>query len=208
MMQILRNRNIANTDWNIADTFLYPVLFFGSTSFFIHKLGAAQFGIWMLINTIVVSMKLFNLGVGSTVFRNIAFYQAQRNDDGCKQVMNNAFSITFLLFCISLLVSLSLAVWSKNFGFLNISQADRNLFSKGIIAGGIIVGFKFLELVFTNYFKALEQFNKAMIISSGNKLAALLINIGLLLFVRINVVQLLFVSAAINAVFFVVAALL
>ncbi|MFA6058773.1 MAG: oligosaccharide flippase family protein [Taibaiella sp.] len=208
MIKLFRNRNIANTFWNISDTFLYPILFFGSTSFFIQKLGAAQFGIWMLINTIVVSMQLFNFGVGSSVFRNIAYHTAQRNRPGKMQVMSNSISITFLLFVISVLFSVIAAYLVYNHDLLHVEPAFRALCMKGILLAGLIVGFKFFEQIFTAYFKAVEKFNKAMIISSGNKLTALLLNIFMLFFFQLNIVSLLLTITIISTLFFAISLLL
>lgn len=201
----MRNRNIANTFWNISDTFLYPVIFFGSTSFFIHKLGTAQFGIWMLINTIVVSMQLFNFGVGSSVFRNIAYHTAQHNEDGKRQVMSNAISVTAVLFGISLVLAAVGSYLVYRHDLLHVEPAFRALCAKGIILAGFIVGFKFFEQVFSSYFKSVEKFNKAMVISSGNKLTALLLNIFLLAFFQLNILHLLLVIVLVNVVYLTLA---
>ncbi len=199
-MQLFRNRNIANTFWNISDTFLYPVFFFGSTAFFIHKLGTAQFGIWMLINTIVVSMQVFNFGIGSSIFRNVAFHEAQHNTQGKRDVMNNGISLTIVLFGISLLLAGAGAYLVYSHDLLHVAAGFRILCCQGILLAGFIVGFKFFEQAFTSYFKAREQFNKAMLISSGNKLVALLLNISLLALFPLTVVHLLTVIILVNIV--------
>lgn len=205
MIQLFRNRNIANTFWNISDTFLYPVLFFGSTSFFIRGLGTVQFGIWMLINTIVVSMQLFNFGIGSSVFRNVALYEAQHNAKGKQDVVGNALSLSLVMFGLSLIAAAALAFLVYNYGLLHVAPAYKLVCSKGILLAGAIVGFKFLELVFTSYFKALQQFNKAMLIASGNKMIALILNIVLLAFLQLQILYLLLVIIVVNIAFALVA---
>lgn len=197
-MQLFRNRNIANTFWNISDTFLYPVLFFGSTSFFIHKLGTVQFGIWMLINTIVVSMQVFNFGIGSSVFRNVAFYEARHDTRGKQEVVANSISITVVLSVLSLLLSATGAYLVYYHDLLHVAPESRLVCCQGIVLAGFIVGFKFFEQVFTAYFKAREQFNKAMLISGGNKLVALLVNILLVSLLALTVVHLLLVIILVN----------
>lgn len=200
-MKLFRNRNILNTLWNISDTFLYPVLFFSSTSFFIHKLGTEQFGIWMLINTVVVTMQLFNLGIGSSVFRNIAYYAAQGNQAAKNGVMNNAVSITIVLFAIGLGLA-TVAGWLVYSGnLLHVEDSYRVICSQGILLAGLIVGLRFFEQAITAYFKAIEQFNKAMIISSGNKMLALLLNIILISLLPLNILHLLLVIICVNTLF-------
>jgi O-antigen/teichoic acid export membrane protein len=197
-MQLFRNRNIANTFWNISDTFLYPALFFGSTAFFIHKLGTVQFGIWMLINTIVVSMQVFNFGIGSSVFRNVTYQEAQYNTEGKRQVIANGLSLTIVLAGISLVLAGIGAYLVYNHNLLHVEAGFRTLCCQGILLAGFIVGFKFFEQVFTSYFKAREQFNKAMLISSGNRLTALLLNIVLLVCFPLQIVHLLLVIILVN----------
>jgi len=201
-MKFFRNRNILNTLWNISDTFLYPVLFFGSTSFFIRKLGTEQFGIWMLINTVVVTMQLFNLGIGSSVFRNIAYYTAQGNGTAKNVVMNNAISITTVLFGLSICLAGigGWLVYSHN--LLHVDASFRTICAQGILLAGIIVGLRFFEQAITAYFKAMERFSKAMVISSGNKTLALLLNIILISFLPLNILHLLAIIIVINILFF------
>lgn len=205
MIQLFRNRNIANTLWNISDIFLYPVLFFGSTSFFIHKLGPDAFGVWMLINTIVVSMQLFNFGVGSSVFRNTALYEAQHNVKARDEMVSNALSLTLVLSGISMLLAVVVAYLVYSHGLLRVASGFRSMCAKGIILAGFIVSYKFCEQVFTSYFKAKEQFSKSMLIATGNKLAALLLNIALLAFLPLNIVHLLLVTIAVNLLFLLLA---
>lgn len=208
MRPILRNRNIKNSIWNLFDIFGYPLLFFCSASFFIRHLGAAQFGIWMLINTIVISMQMLNFGIGSSVFKSIAFHAGLQNEERKKEVVNSALSITVFLFglCIGVAALLAYLVYFHN--FLHVAPAFRLTCAKGMLLSGVIVGFKFLEQVFTNYFKALEQFDRAAMLSSGNKLSALLINMLFLAVSGGDILQILTIIIVLNLVFFFVSAIL
>jgi len=197
----LINKNISNSIWNIADIFLYPILFFGSTSFFIHKLGTAQYGIWMLINTIVISMQAFNFGIGGSVFKSVALYTGTNNRQGKLDAVNNSISITMLLFGICVVTACVVAYLVQFHGLLNVEAAFRSVSSKGIMLAGFIVGFKFLEQIFTNYFKALEQFQVAAFIASGNKISALVLNILLAYFLNTDVLHLLMTIIAVNICF-------
>jgi O-antigen/teichoic acid export membrane protein len=201
LTRLLRNKNIANSIWNIADIFLYPILFFGSTSFFIHKLGTEQYGIWMLINTIVISMQVFNFGIGSNVFKSVALHTGQYNRKGKLDAVNNSLSITLLLFGVCIIIAAIASYLVRYHNMLNVDVSFKALSAKGIIMAGFIVGFKFFEQVFTNYFKALEQFQKAAFIASGNKITALVLNILLLHFLHLNVLHLLATIITVNLAF-------
>ncbi|GAA3932194.1 hypothetical protein GO495_16275 [Chitinophaga oryziterrae] len=198
---MFRNKNIINSFWNIADIFLYPVLFFVSTSFFIKHLGQAQFGIWMLVNTIVVSMQLFNLGIGSMVLKNIALYTGRRDEEGKTGTMNNAISITVVLFAFCILLSLTGYFLVSHYHLFEIAANYKQLCAQSCGLAGCIVGIKFFEQIFTNYFKALEQYKIAALLGSGNRLGGLLLNALLLALFPLNITQLLLVIIIVNGLF-------
>ncbi|SEW44838.1 Membrane protein involved in the export of O-antigen and teichoic acid [Chitinophaga sp. YR573] len=198
---MFRNKNIINSFWNIADIFLYPLLFFISTSFFIKHLGKEQFGIWMLVNTIVVSMQLFNLGIGSMVLKNIALYIGKRDEEGKTGIMNNAISITIVLFAFCILLSLIGSFLVSHYHLFEIAADYRQLCAKSCALAGCIVGIKFFEQIFTNYFKALEQYKIAALLGSGNRLGGLLLNVLLLALFPFNITQLLLVIIIVNGLF-------
>lgn len=202
---MFRNKNITNSIWNIADIFLYPLLFFTSTSFFIRHLGQAQFGIWMLINTIVVSMQLFNFGIGSTVLKNIALYTGKKDNTAKTGIINNAISITLLLFVFSLLLSTIGYYLVSTHHLFDIAAADRQLCARSCALAGLIVGFKFFEQIFTNYFKALEQYKIAALLGSGNRLGGLLLNILFVYFFKMDITGLLTIIIFVNGAFILLA---
>jgi O-antigen/teichoic acid export membrane protein len=158
----------------------------------------------MLINTIVISMQMLNFGIGGSVFKSIAFHTGLRNEQAKNELINSALSITILLFGLCIVVATLLAYLVYFHNLLHVTPAFRLICARGILLSGIIVGFKFMEQVFTNYFKGLEQFNKAVALSSGNKLSALLINMIILAIFGGDIIQLLTVIIILNLVFFFV----
>ncbi|HEY0274391.1 MAG TPA: hypothetical protein VGC22_14455, partial [Chitinophaga sp.] len=198
---MFRNKNILNSCWNIADIFLYPLLFFTSTTFFIRHLGQEQFGIWMLINTIIVSMQVFNFGIGGMVLKNVALYAGKGQEAGKIRVMNNALSITTVLFVFCVLLSLLGYFLVAHRYLFDITAPYRQVCARSCALAGWIVGIKFFEQVFTNYFKALEQYRVAALLGSGNRLCGLLLNMALLQAARLNITQLLLVIIAVNGLF-------
>lgn len=196
-----RNKNINNTLCNLADIFLYPLLFFVSTSFFIRHLGQSQFGIWMLINTIVVSLQLFNFGIGSTVLKNIALYAAQKKHREQIRVVNNALSMTILLFTFCCVIGFTGFCFVAYRNLFHITTNLRLLCAKCFILAGFIVGIKFFEQIFTNYFKALEKYNIAAMLGSGNRLCTLTLNLFLLYFLSINIIWILVIMIIVNIIF-------
>lgn len=200
MRRYLTNPNIKNSLWNLTDIFLYPALFFLTVSLFIERLGATGFGIWMLVNTIIVCMQVFSFGIGPGVLKNISYYIGRKEKEQINAVMNNAISLTLLLFLFSILCTLVLAIAVYHGYLLNVNEAGRALSAQCIFLSGGIIGFRFIEQVFTNYYKAREQFRAATLISTGNRLLPLLINILLLCYTEAAIQHLLITIIGINMV--------
>ena len=161
------------------DTFLYPVLFFASAPWFIDKLGENEFGIWVLVNSIIIMMQLFNLGLGAATFKNVAMHAGIKNYENVIKTINTNFSLSVILHILCILTGAVIGIGIKYFSLFNIEASYTHLAATGAIFGGFIVGLKFYEQVVAYTFKALERFDIAAWINSGIKLITLFSNVVL-----------------------------
>lgn len=197
MKDFFRSRNIKNSIWNLVDIFLYPFLFLATTPYFIDKLGEKQFGVWMLVNSIMISMQAFNLGLGTAVFKHVAAHLGKKNYNEIKHTFNTNFSLSFIIHLVCISAGVFLGIGVKYFGFFKIEPAYINLVSLGAVLGGTIVGFKFYEQLVSYTFKAFERFDIATWISSGTKLSMLTVNI-LLVYLGYGLISLFISSISIS----------
>ncbi len=177
MKDVLFSKNIKNSAWYLLDTFLYPVLFFVSSPWFISKLGEKEFGIWLLVNSIIITMQLFNLGLGAATFKNVALHAGLKNYRGVSTTINTNLSLSFVLQVFCIIMGVLLAMGIQFFGLFKIETAYIHMAAVGAVFGGAIVGLKFYEQLVGYTFKALEKFDIAAWINSGIRLTALLVNI-------------------------------
>lgn len=173
------SKNIKNSAWHLTDTLLYPVLFFLSSPWFIDKLGEKEFGIWLLVNSIIVMMQLFNLGLGAATFKNVAAHAGLKNYSNVIATINTNFSLSFILQVVCILIGALIAAGVKYFSLFKIESSYSDIASIGAVFGGFIVGLKFYEQIVTFTFKAVERFDIAAWINSGIKLTTLLVNVVL-----------------------------
>jgi O-antigen/teichoic acid export membrane protein len=159
------------------DTLLYPILFFASSPWFIDKLGEKEFGIWILVNSIIITMQLFNLGLGTAIFKNVAVHAGLSDNEKVIKTINTNFSLSFILHLVCILAGGIIAISIKKFSLFNIESSYTQLASLGALFGGFIVGLKFYEQLIGYTFKALERFDLAAWINSGIRLTTLFINI-------------------------------
>ena len=146
-------------------------------------------------------MQVFNFGIGSNVFKSVALHAGSNNRKGKLDAVNDSLSITMLLFGICIIIAAFSSYLVRYHHLLHVEPSFVEISAEGIILAGFIVGFKFFEQVFTNYFKGLEQFHIAAFIASGNKISALIINIILLKFLNLNVLSLLITIVIVNVCF-------
>lgn len=180
MRRHLKNKNIANTFWNLLDIFLYPVLFFTSVPFFIRQLGTETFGIWMLLNTILVGMQVFNFGLGPGILKNIAWQIGKKDKKAEVDIVNNGLSMSLFLLGTAVLITAVLAILIRTVDLFSIHSGIRSQAVICVALTGGMVGFRFIEQVFTNFHKAHEDYKTAAMIAISNRALPLLINLVLL----------------------------
>lgn len=181
-MKLLLNKNLANSLWNLLDIFLYPIVFFVSVPLFIKHLGAEAFGVWMLINTILVGMQVFNFGLGPGILKNIA-WQIGKGDRAAQiRTLNSSLSASMMLFLLAIVVTATLALLTLKTDLFSIGPHIKSSAALCIALTGALVGFRFMEQVFTNFCKAYENFRAAAVITISNRLVPLLVNLVLIFF--------------------------
>jgi O-antigen/teichoic acid export membrane protein len=73
--------------WAGAEYIAYPAMMFLATPFLIRYLGAASFGLWMLVASVVGSWGLVNLGTVPMITRYVAMYQGDPELKIARQVV-------------------------------------------------------------------------------------------------------------------------
>lgn len=129
------------------------------------------------MNSIIIMMQLFNLGLGAATFKNVAVHAGIKNFDNVIKTINTNFSLSFILHVLCILIGAGIGVGIKYFSLFNIETSYTHLAATGALFGGFIVGLKFYEQLVTYTFKAFERFDLAAWINSGIRLTALFVNI-------------------------------
>jgi O-antigen/teichoic acid export membrane protein len=153
----MKFKNLNNSVWSIADVLIYPALYLLFTPFFIKHLGEELYGVWMIVNTIVVFMQIFNFGLGINTQRNIAISLGKKDNTEIPVIINANLSIALLLSIICIIVGIAFAQIQFSFDFFHISKQSQQTTTLSISISGIIVGLKFIEQIFTNTLIAYER---------------------------------------------------
>ncbi|MFQ5900252.1 MAG: flippase [Thermodesulfobacteriota bacterium] len=97
---------IKNTIFNNIGYLLHLLIGLFLTPFIIHKLGVEQFGIWVLLEVIVIYLGLLDFtGIGGAFVKYIAEYHTKKDFENCNHVINLGWAYyTFFWIVIFLFV--------------------------------------------------------------------------------------------------------
>jgi len=102
-------RTVNNALFNTVSGMLPLVLSFIFWPYIVEKLGAASYGIFALVGSVIGYFALLNLGLGNAVIKYVAEYAGQQDDDRTQEVIGAALSIFMLAGLLGLLLILAIA---------------------------------------------------------------------------------------------------
>lgn len=93
----LSYRALKNSSYTFIG-YVFPILFsVFITPVMVHRLGVEDYGIYILVNTIMAFLGLLDLGLGVALIKYISQYQAEGNSEGLKNLINSAYSLYFAI---------------------------------------------------------------------------------------------------------------
>ena len=163
------SKNIKNSAYSVLDTIFLPLLMLIATPIFVSILGVEQYGIWMLINSLVIAMSVLNIGGVDTVIRYISKYKSSNDFKSIGEIFSTVF-VSQLIFALIILVFAFVLIDSiqlgKNF---NINVESYVLFETALKFGVLIFVVKLIEQVLYGYYKGYERFDITARFSMASK---------------------------------------
>jgi O-antigen/teichoic acid export membrane protein len=86
-----------NAFYCIAEYIAQPLSMLVAAPFLVHKLGLPQYGIWMLVSTILGSMGILSTGFGDATVKYVSAYRGQNNPAGVERTIRATLTINTLL---------------------------------------------------------------------------------------------------------------
>ena len=90
-------RGLKNSVWSVLDAAIYPAIYLAMVPVILRGLGPAVFGAWIVLNTLMITMQLFNLNIGLTTIRQIALLAGRGNHRAVNLALSAIIRITILL---------------------------------------------------------------------------------------------------------------
>ena len=123
-------RFVRNILSNYLGFVVHAVIALTLTPFLIHRLGAEQFGVWVLLNTLLGHFELLEIGLLPAIVRYVSLYEARDDQKEIESLVGSAAAALLLVGVATLPI-----VWiSTRLGpaLLNFTGVDQVFFTKAM----------------------------------------------------------------------------
>ena len=86
-------RKLVNPAWAIIEYLWYPILVFATTPYFLKTLGAADYGLWMLLTATVGVGTILNVGTGAATIKLVSERIGSETHDELTGVVRRALAV-------------------------------------------------------------------------------------------------------------------
>lgn len=146
-----------NALYCIAEYMAQPVSMLVAAPFLVHKLGLAQYGIWMLVSTILGSMGILSTGFGDATVKYVSAYRGQNNPAGVERTVRATLTINALLGTLFGLLVWLAAPYAVDHLF-KIEPAFHIASLQAIRISAVILAIRSVESVFVSTLRAFERY--------------------------------------------------
>lgn len=172
-------KGLKHSAWSVFDAAIYPLVYMAAMPVLMKGLGAVAFGFWVVLNTIIITLQLFNLNIGLTTVRQVSYYIAKGDFNEVSKLVNALLQITLIMLLTVVLAGIIIAYVIPKYNLLQLTDAPVNNVALCLFLAALIAGLKFFDLVFNSLLKASEKFKTSSILNTINRTGLLLLNVFL-----------------------------
>lgn len=161
MKALCSSRNFRDSAGNalycIAEYMAQPLSLIVAAPFLVHKLGLSQYGIWMLVTTILGSVGVLSTGFGDATVKYVSAYRGQNNPAGIERTIRATLTINVFLGTLFGLLVWVAAPYSVDHIF-KIEPAFHVASLQAIRISAVILAIRSIESVFVSTLRAFERY--------------------------------------------------
>jgi O-antigen/teichoic acid export membrane protein len=157
MKQTIWNKIFRNILSNLAGTVVGLIVGFFLMPFVIHRIGLTEFGIWMLVNSLVGYMGILDVGLYPTLIKKSAELLAKEDKVELSRTVSTIFTLYFL---IGILIGF--AIFGLSFLFphvFNVSSENINTFKLVLWIIGLQTAISFPMSIWQGLLGGLQDFH-------------------------------------------------
>ena len=191
---------IKHSIWSVLDAAVYPVVYLATVPLLMHSMGMVTFGLWIIINSLITILQLFNFNsgvanLGVATIRNVSYGLANDDTEHTREAVNTIFHLSTLLFITVTIAGCILSYTAVKFNWWNIDDARGIDIRACIILAAILSGLKYFDQVFQSIIKAHESFRLSSVLNMIYRFGSLAITL-LLAVNKYSLVQILYWNVA------------
>jgi O-antigen/teichoic acid export membrane protein len=168
-----RARNsLRNGLYGASEYVVMPATLLLATPFLLHRLGAPQFGLWMVANAAITSSGFLSTGFGDGALKYAATYRGSNEQDRLRQTLRVNLTINLVLGMV-----LAILMWSSAPAAVHLLSLAPALQRAGVTTfriASIILLLRSVEGVFIGALRAHEQYGPAVMINVASRTATIL----------------------------------
>jgi O-antigen/teichoic acid export membrane protein len=172
---ILLKRILRNSIYNVLG-YIWPIiLFLISVPYMIHKLGIEEYGIWVLMSSLVSSLGILNLGVGNANIKYISEYYTSGDIKMVNRIIRNSFLIYIVAGILILFIGVLASPYLVQFFHIKESHREVTIFVFRILTIVLVTNNFMLNVA--SIFKAIQRYdisNKLKIIVDTMKIMGII----------------------------------
>lgn len=163
------SQTVRNSYFGVLDVLVMPVLMLVATPLFLTNLGAAQYGVWMLVNSIVASLGMADIGAADATIKSVSSSRGASKPEHARTVFSAAVTLYLLLAILLALLGFSLIPLVTKFAIFKVDADLQPVFANSLRFGVLVFSTKLLEQVLLAYFKGYERYDVSSKLSMTSK---------------------------------------
>lgn len=157
LLRALRERRLLqNITSNYLGFAIHTVVAVLLTPFLVHRLGDTQFGIWILVNTLVGHFQLLELGLMLSIVRYVAFHSARGETRTVESIVGSALAFLGVVSVVTVPVALALSWLGPS--LFTLGAADTGMFGQAILLTGLITVVGYFRRLFYAVIQGYQRF--------------------------------------------------
>jgi O-antigen/teichoic acid export membrane protein len=173
-----KRRTIANGIYSVAEYISTPLGLLISTPYLLRHMGATQFGVWVLANSVASGGSTLSTGFGDAAIKYVAMYRGKGDAAGVARIVQGMIFINLTLGAF-----LAVAVWGlAPFAASRIVSIDANMrqaCQQSFRIAGLVLAVRSIDGVFGSTLRAFERYDTAVRISIYSRIIVLVTAIAL-----------------------------
>lgn len=111
-----------NSIYAALDVVFAPFFLVIATPIFISQIGIEKYGLWILVNSVLASLSIFNFGINETIIKFISESKTKKNDLLQSKIFSSVISFLFLLSIVVLFLIYSIYFINVFFKLFEITE--------------------------------------------------------------------------------------